>query len=623
MERKFMIVCILSMLLDFQSKAYDFYFTNSDGVRIYYDFLGGAGNKVMVVEGSQLYSGIVNIPDSVLYDGTKYSVEEIGSRAFFSCWELTKVTLPPKLTTIREFAFSRCDKLTNIILPDGVTTIRDRAFEQCITLSNVSFGRNLSTIGYYAFSQCEDLESIELGDKLTTIDPFAFNGCLSLKKISLPGSLTEISEGVFGGCTSLEEISIPNSVTKIGVCAFVECVGLKSFTVPNSVTSIDVAAFFRCSNLESLVLGEKVSFIGKDAFKNCLGLKKIEVSEKNTNYSSIDGILADKEKTTLLQFPNAKTSDFNVPDMIKIIGEDAFAGCENIKTIILPEHVTTISPRAFAECINLTNIKVGNNIDSIGPRAFQDCNSLEGFALSEKLSHIADSAFLFCTGLKSIIIPNGVKTIGISAFNGSKGMNNKTIGYGVQTIGDWAFWGCSGIIDTLFIPDNVTDVGYSAFGYNWASVLIIGKKVEKIGDDAFVYMMQLKVVYNCNPVPQVTNDVFYHYPYYIEPRILYVPFGSKNSYENAGLWSYKKYFNIIEEKEYIVSNETIHQEHVIISNTNGGLMISAAAPANVAIYAINGQMVYNEYLNDMKEIRLPRGLYIVKTKSMEKKVYVE
>jgi len=87
MNKFFVVVSMLSMLLAFQVKAYDFHVTNSDGVRIYYDFQSGSGNKVMVVEGTQPYSGIVNIPDSVLYDGTKYAVETIGSRAYYFRYE--------------------------------------------------------------------------------------------------------------------------------------------------------------------------------------------------------------------------------------------------------------------------------------------------------------------------------------------------------------------------------------------------------------------------------------------------------------------------------------------------------------------------------------------------------
>jgi hypothetical protein len=185
---KKLIILSVVLLVAFQVKAYDFYVTNKDNVRIYYDFQGGAGNKVMVAEGSQAYtySGIVHVPDSVLYDGTTYAVETVGSRAFFYCGELTEVILPPKLTTIRESAFSGCVKLTGINLPDGLITIRERAFEGCTALKTVTSGSNLTTIGQYAFADCSNLESIDLGDKISTIEEMTFSGCSSLKKITLP-----------------------------------------------------------------------------------------------------------------------------------------------------------------------------------------------------------------------------------------------------------------------------------------------------------------------------------------------------------------------------------------------------------------------------------------------------
>ena len=182
MNKRFIILSFLISLVTFQVKAYDFYVSNTDGVRIYYDFQSGSGNKVIVVEGSQMYKGIVNIPDSVLYDGTVYAVETIGMRAFAFCSQLTGVTMPPKLKTIRESAFAQCPKLTDIVLPDELTEIRERAFEQCIALETVSFGSNLTTIGQYAFYGCTALESLDLGSKVAEIEYAAFCICSSLKK---------------------------------------------------------------------------------------------------------------------------------------------------------------------------------------------------------------------------------------------------------------------------------------------------------------------------------------------------------------------------------------------------------------------------------------------------------
>ena len=204
-SKLFILISFVFVITNLQA-AYDFYALNSDGVRIYYSIQAGSGNRVMVekTEGT-VYTGIINIPDSVTYEGETYAVAAIGEGAFAGSG-ITVVSIPDSVKTIREYAFAGCYNLTDIIIPDGVTTIRNDAFRECKSLKNVSFGKNISTIGSWAFYGCSKLESIILSDKVTTIDFQAFLGCSGLKSITLSESLTEISDDVFAGCSSLESI---------------------------------------------------------------------------------------------------------------------------------------------------------------------------------------------------------------------------------------------------------------------------------------------------------------------------------------------------------------------------------------------------------------------------------
>ena len=151
MTRKIFISCLLSIYAILQVSAFDFYETNKDGVRIFYDIQAGTANRAIVVEGNQYYTGVVNIPDSVTYEGVKYGVETIGSYAFSNSTGLTEVILPPNMKTIREFAFFRCGNLTSIHPLENVTTIRDRAFSECEALKELTFSDNLTTIDANAF----------------------------------------------------------------------------------------------------------------------------------------------------------------------------------------------------------------------------------------------------------------------------------------------------------------------------------------------------------------------------------------------------------------------------------------------------------------------------------------
>ena len=602
------------MLAITQARAYDFYAPNKDGIRIYYVIQAGVGNRVMVVNSPSHYNGIVNIPDSVSYEGVTYSVEEIGSKAFSSCTQLTEVILPSNLKTIRERAFYTCLQLERITIPDKVTTLRERAFEGCTALKTVSFGSNLATIDNYCFYNCSALESVILGDKVTTIEHFAFANCIGLKNVTMKEGITAISIGVFYGCNSLTSVILPNSIEKIGGSSFAACVSLTNITIPDGVITIENHAFVGCISLQKVILGENVSKMSHDAFTRCDGLKEFIVSEKNKTYSTIDGVLVSKDRTVLIDFPNAKSSDYIIPGSIKEIGEWAFSAKNNLQKITVPDHVTTVSTGAFANCENLTNITLCNC--SIGSKAFQGCKKLVSIELPGNLSHVADSAFMNCTSLASITIPDGVITIGVSSFNNCQSMKNLTIGKGVISIGDYAFYKCREL-SSILIPDNVISIGRYAFSdCRNVGRVTIGENVNEIGCNAFYITNQISI-YNRNPIPQILTCEFYSGPRIGYPYV-YVPVGSGAAYRTASRWDR---CTIIEREN--VANDAINADNITIFNERNGISIRSAVPELVSIYTMSGQLVYQKMIFDRQDIRLSQGMYIIKANNITKKVFVE
>ena len=119
-------------------------------------------------------------------------------------------------------------------------------------------------------------------------------------------SVTEIGEDAFYHCSGLTgNLTIPNSITRIGFCAFNGCSGLTgNLTIGNSVKYIGVMAFYGCSSLTgNLTIPNSVTNIGIYAFEGCSKIEFINVSNENEYYSSQDGILFNKNKTELIQFP--------------------------------------------------------------------------------------------------------------------------------------------------------------------------------------------------------------------------------------------------------------------------------------------------------------------------------
>ena len=164
-----------------------------------------------------------------------------------------------------------------------------------------------------------------------------------------------------------ETLEIPSTldgytVTSIGDWTFAYCYSLTSITIPDSVTSIGRYAFSDCDSLTSITIPESVTSIGLVAFEGCHSLTSINVDENNKNYSSQDGVLFNKGKTELIQYPagNERTS-YGIPNSVTSIGDDAFSYCDSLTNITIPDSVTSIGGNAFYSCDSLTSITVDKN----------------------------------------------------------------------------------------------------------------------------------------------------------------------------------------------------------------------------------------------------------------------
>ena len=351
----------------------------------------------------------------------------------------------------------------------SVTSIGDCAFRYCTSLKSITIPNSVMEIGSSAFSGCSSLTSITIPNSVTEIGVYAFKGCTSLTSITIPNSVTNIGDSTFWGCSSLTAIyvtvdnknytsvngvlfnkdktaliyypagktdksyNITNSVTSIGDMAFYKCSSLTSITIPDSVTSIGSSAFSDCSKLRSITIPNSVTSIGAWAFNGCTGLTAINVAMENQNYVSPDGVLYNKDKTTIICYPAGKKgNNYKIPDGVTEIGSIAFSRCSSLTSVTIPNSVTSIGSGAFNGCTSLTRVTIPNSVTKIGWNAFSGCTSLTSITIPNSVISIDWYAFRGCTSLKSITIPNSVTSIGKNAFgyyydNGYKKINNLKI----------------------------------------------------------------------------------------------------------------------------------------------------------------------------------------------------
>ena len=375
---------------------------------------------------------------------------EIGEGAFADCTHLRNVKLPKNMEKITDSIFSGCSSLEDISIPEHVTSIGDSSFYDCISLKNIVLPTGVKQIGSYAFSDCINLKEVIIPQSVTRIREDAFCRCRSLTDILLPQKIEELEEEIFYECRSLCGIAIPENVKSIGYNAFAGCENLADITLPESVTSIGSGAFGGCVKLESAVIPKGVGRIETGIFANCSSLKKIEVAEDNPNYCSPGGVLLDKEKETLINYPAAKSGSYQIPESVKNISESAFAGCSGLQEVILPEGVTEISWSAFFNCSSLKNVYIPASLTVLMPRAFDGCSSLEAFNVSEdNMAYRSQDGVLIQNDTDNLIkfpegkggsyrIPDSVRSVSPDAFFGCVNLESVEIPEHLEAQ-PWAF----------------------------------------------------------------------------------------------------------------------------------------------------------------------------------------
>ena len=373
--------------------------------------------------------------------------------------------------------YSYRSSIKSVVITDGVTSIGEAAFVYCTGLTSVTIPNSVTSIGEMAFYYCTVLTSVTIPNSVTSIGRWAFEGCTGLTSIDVASDNSNYcsEDGVLFNKDKTTLIrypggkqgsyTIPNSVTSIGGGAFAFCKGLTSVTIPNSVTSIESDAFRYCTGLTSVTIPNSVTSIGDWAFSDCSGLTSINVASDNSNYCSVDGVLFNKDKTTLIQYPGGKQGAYTIPNSVTSIGNNAFYECTGLTSVTIPNSVTSIGEWAFAYCRGLTSVTIPNSVTSIGRDAFYNCSGLTSVTIGNSVTSIGDGAFSGCSGLTSIEIPNSVTSIGSSAFWGCSGLTSVTIGNSVTSIGGSAFHRCTGLTsitcEAITPPTLGSDVFYT------------------------------------------------------------------------------------------------------------------------------------------------------------------
>lgn len=265
----------------------------------------------------------------------------------------------------------------------------NRTISGNIVVPSTLGGYPVKSIGYNAFADCDALTGVTFSNGITSIEEGLFIDCDSLKTVTIPASITTIGDEAFA-CPSLTHINVANENAEYssnhGVLYNKDRTVLicypggtteTTYTIPDGVISIRDDAFMLCNNLTTVIIPASVKSIGNGIFHHSKNLTNISVSHENTEYSSKNGVLFDKNQTTLIRFPEGKTeTKYTIPSTVMSIDIRAFNFCYNLTSIEIPNSVIDIGAYAFYYCINLTTITIPSDIKHLHYFTFADCDNL-------------------------------------------------------------------------------------------------------------------------------------------------------------------------------------------------------------------------------------------------------
>ncbi len=449
-------------------------------------------------------TGTINDPRYYSFDGVLYANDVAGKEiSYFPVAKGGEYVIAPGTVRIPGKVFYKITGLTHVTIPASVSIIAQSAFEDCSSLTDIVFA---------------EPQDGEVPGELS-IAKYAFQKCVKLRNVTFPARLAQFDTTIFTGCTLLDRIninencavyaSIDGIVTSKDKTEIVYCPNGRTgnIVIPALVTAIGDSAFSGCSKIQEITIPYTVTAIGKSAFNNT-GITKVTFKGNLDAQPMTIGYRAFYRCYSLAEVV------FEEHSAVSVIGEEAFAYDNGLKTLTVPASVVTIGKKAFRSCTQIREVKFEDGLESVDAAAdaFLKCSGLVKVIIPASMTAIPIDAINQCTNVADIVIdPNNANFVAEEGciYSADKSMllffgKSKAIPEGkltlpstVKVISGGTFRYNDKVVEVV-IGKNVTSIGYGAFADNDKLVKVTfedgGTEDLEIGDEAFFNDSKLSVV---------------------------------------------------------------------------------------------------------------------------------
>ena len=452
-------------------------------------------NKALINKKDMTLISFLDGEDTGTYEIAQ-GIRKIGAGAFESS-KLSSIVIPDSVEIIGWCAMDSCTNLTEIVIPDSVKRIEQYVFMDCPKLKPVHIPASVTAIGTNAFYRCNQPTISPDNPAFEIIDRFLVHRKnREITEIfgerqdeyTIPEGIRAISGGLFRGFRNPVTVFIPDSVTKIPADAFDANTVIKA----HAGSAAQKYCEERSIPFEETAAGPAD---GEEKPEQASGDSEQELYRYNLEMNGTAEITGvNNREIESVEIP-AEVDGYPV----SAIGYGAFANCEQLRTVVIPEGVEKITASAFDSCENLKSVSLPDSLVSISGQIFDYCPNLKKVEISpdhpvfavennalinkqdmtlmryldpenngvyevEKgIRTIGAEAFSY-TKVSSVILPEELRSIGSLAFSGCQNLKEIVIPEGVIRIGNQVFCNCYNLVSAE-IPKSLTDIDSAPFAY--------------------------------------------------------------------------------------------------------------------------------------------------------------